>query len=1071
MKSGNYRWDKRLSNHRATVSCWSLEMKFAVVGFCFLLSLFSTGRVFAQGSSGYPRSDYWLAMAEFYEGEFRSAATGFNRASRVKSPEGEWIDSVCHRAMLGECFYQMGQARQALQQYDMALSLFANNPQWMLRLHMPNVLPQSFRPTQRVTWGPSTRQVVLGKTPDAVTIFRGRLDNFLALQQGGVIQPAMLTPINAREIVRCLTLSIRRRTELLGVTCRLSPLTNRVVEALESRPAAPNHWTQGWISLMLGAAKHSVGNSQAAVSELQASISFGRLDHELSGLALLELGKLAFEQKQYQQAANYFKEATIMAAIYEGYDVIEEAVRWGIKNQSAGELPGAFPGMAEIAGYARLESEWLEASTYTSMAESAVASEQHQQADIFLKKAQVVINRADMGSGEIGARLLFVNALSAFQKRELSAGQQVMSQLLKYQSDASPWLLQIAHADALFKNGSITEKTADLVYARVLRDPGPIDWVYSPRDTLKYLLSDHELTMERWFELAMNRKETERAVEITDRIRRHRFYKTLPMGGRALSLRWILEGPEDLLSQNAQQQRQALLNRYPDYQHNRQVLDQLLTKVADLPLDPQQPDDAGVQQQTFSLLTQGTTYQESYLSRMALEPNPAEFCFPPLYNMKQFKANLPPNQVVISFFGTKRTLYGFMLSNEKYQSWRIGSPAAILTALRTMYRQMGHFDGNTQVTPAILAKEDWKQSLAKIQNAIFGNVQENPFDAGRQVVIVPDGFLWYVPFELLPLGENPLIATHQVRYSPTVSLVLGDGRNNRPVTRTSVVDGPFALDDDEALRAELLKGFTDRINTAEVLPVQFPGTGAQLGPISNQMVVFQDLVGTQSASFDWSVVPGRTDSSLKQWMRIPWSGCDVVCLPGFRTGAEAGLKQHGGGNEIFLAAVGMLASGSRTVALSRWRVGGESTYKLMGDFLEKSRDVQADQAWQIAINTLRSGKSDPEKEPRARDFNAPIDTSHPFFWSGYLLIDISSAANEAVPIEQLKMEQAVEANAAANANGNGNAIANPNGGQVGNKVILGNPNAGGLNLKPKEDGKKDDKPVEFKPPDFLKGNK
>ena len=97
------------------------------------------------------------------------------------------------------------------------------------------------------------------------------------------------------------------------------------------------------------------------------------------------------------------------------------------------------------------------------------------------------------------------------------------------------------------------------------------------------------------------------------------------------------------------------------------------------------------------------------------------------------------------------------------------------------------------------------------------------------------------------------------------------------------------------------------------------------------------------------------------------------------------------------------------------------------------------------------------------------DTAHPFFWSGYLLVDISSASNGAVPIEQLKIEKEVEADAVMNENGN--ADANPKGGQVGNKVILGNPNAGGLDLKPKGDDKKDDAPVEFKPPNFLKGNK
>ena len=147
-----------------------------------------------------------------------------------------------------------------------------------------------------------------------------------------------------------------------------------------------------------------------------------------------------------------------------------------------------------------------------------------------------------------------------------------------------------------------------------------------------------------------------------------------------------------------------------------------------------------------------------------------------------------------------------------------------------------------------------------------------------------------------------------VRYSPTVSLVLGDGRNQRPITRTSVVDGPVALEDDEQLRAELLKGFTDQINTAEVLPVEFPGTGAQLGPLSNQLIVFQDMAGTHTPTYEWSVTPRRAGSTLNDWMKIPWSNCDIICLPGYRTGVESGLKQHAGGNEIFLATVGMPVS-------------------------------------------------------------------------------------------------------------------------------------------------------------------
>ena len=248
-----------------------------------------TAKLQAQGSSGYPRADYWAAMAEFNEGEFRSAATAFNRTSRIKTAEGEWIDGICHRAMLGECFYQMGQSRQALQQYDMALSLFASNPQWMMRLYMPNVMPQSFRSTRKVTWGPSSRQMALGKTPSSVTIFRGRLDNFLVLQQGGTVH----TKCSCRSTLKLFDVLVCQfdAEPSLGVTCRLSP-HEPCGGSIRNTSGSTQSLDSGVGRLMLGLAKHSVGDSQAAVVELQSSISFGRMDHEL-GLALLELGKLA----------------------------------------------------------------------------------------------------------------------------------------------------------------------------------------------------------------------------------------------------------------------------------------------------------------------------------------------------------------------------------------------------------------------------------------------------------------------------------------------------------------------------------------------------------------------------------------------------------------------------------------------------------------------------------------------------------------------------------------------------------------------------------------------------------
>jgi hypothetical protein len=87
-------------------------------------------------------------------------------------------------------------------------------------------------------------------------------------QHGGVVQPATLYSIQVQEIVRATTLAIRRRTELLGPTCRHDPLTSELVTVLSRRPGAPNHWSEAWIDVQLGLAlelglpviKHSDGD-------------------------------------------------------------------------------------------------------------------------------------------------------------------------------------------------------------------------------------------------------------------------------------------------------------------------------------------------------------------------------------------------------------------------------------------------------------------------------------------------------------------------------------------------------------------------------------------------------------------------------------------------------------------------------------------------------------------------------------------------------------------------------------------------------------------------------------------
>ncbi len=81
------------------------------------------------------------------------------------------------------------------------------------------------------------------------------------------------------------------------------------------------------------------------------------------------------------------------------------------------------------------------------------------------------------------------------------------------------------------------------LYGELLRDPLPIDWSIRNMEALAALSVPHD-SWENWFLVALEHKDHDTALEISDRARRHRFFSSLGYGGRLESLRWILESPK-----------------------------------------------------------------------------------------------------------------------------------------------------------------------------------------------------------------------------------------------------------------------------------------------------------------------------------------------------------------------------------------------------------------------------------------------------------------------------------------------------------------------------------------------
>jgi len=95
----------------------------------------------------------------------------------------------------------------------------------------------------------------------------------------------------------------------------------------------------------------------------------------------------------------------------------------------------------------------------------------------------------------------------------------------------------------------------------------------------------------------------------------------------------------------------------------------------------------------------------------------------------------------------------------------------------------------------------------------------------------------------------------------------------------------------------------------------------------------------------------------------------------------------------------MMSTGAQTILLSRWNVGGQSTLDIVREFVQELPHTTAADAWQRSVQVAMEMAVYPDAEPRvkASPNDPPLTAAHPFFWSGYLLIDAGAPAEEAEP--------------------------------------------------------------------------
>ena len=955
----------------------------------------------AQGSRSLPSDTYFLYFRSLHSGDYKKALDGFNDeiGGALKTVQSRWIDSICYYTMAGECYYRLGNLPKALESYNAALTVYVAYPTWMLQVSFPETVSPAA--VKQVPWGQSKRSTKVGDY-GSMRVQMGRLDNDEVIRKGGVVRAPYFISVNVHEVVRCTALAIRRRRELLGPVAAHDRLTEQVLSAASKRSSPPNHWSKGWSDLQFGMAMAAAGKTAQALGFLQSSLQVaGEFDHPMTGMTLLELGRLNLEAGDLAAAATLFEEATYSAAQYEDYSTIEEAFRFGQTTHLMANSRGVYPPLESAAAWSRNRSQELYASLLVLAAENVAVLGDSNKAGSLIGELRGRIARSSMAQTDIGSRMHYVEAMLNYRKGNSAEGDKLMSAAMQFYSSGSKWLFQIGLADSLYlsQTADIAPRAATQMYEILLRAPTAADWGMNPLECLAVLLTPHPGPFERWFEAALKRTgEFDESVEIADRARRHRFYSALPLGGRLLSLRWILEGPDEQLDKLALLQRQDLLARYDGYSKLADEAKKIREVLIREPLVAADQEEFKSQSALLAKLTKIGQAQEAILREIAVRREPAQTAFPPIRKTKDIQAAIPKGHLLLVFFSTSRNTYAFLYSNEKYARWQITAPGELQIRMANLFKAMGQVDPNRELTFSQLQDKSWRASALEVTKLLLQNSKVNLAEGCEELIVVPDGVLWHLPFELLQVGKSDdlvsLSTRSRVRYAPMASLALPLRHGRKENATTAVVLGKLYPRDEPEKSAASFEQLKAGVTGAVALSSSLPAPSPVYKSLFDGLIVLDDLNGTESA-FGWSPIPldkARAAGSLANWFSLPWGGPDYVILPGYHTAAETGLKRDASGEDIFLSACGLMATGTRTILLSRWRTGGQTSLDLVREFTQELPYSTAADAWQRSVQLVRESPINPSAEPRVKPSpQSELTTAeHPFFWAGYMLLDSGS---------------------------------------------------------------------------------
>jgi len=494
-------------------------------------------------------------------------------------------------------------------------------------------------------------------------------------------------------------------------------------------------------------------------------------------------------------------------------------------------------------------------------------------------------------------------------------------------------------------------------------DP-PIEvWRRDPVDGLAAVMIDTSAAHVNQVTLAVSTGYGEKLLQAIDDMLAARFHRQLPLGGRIAQVRAIARADEKDLPPAILEMRNAPGN----------------------PISEVRKAAAVGGKATLAAMTNAETKAcVAALSRVHLP----QVTLPTLEE-KAPAAKLPPKTGLLTFTSVGKRVYATLSAKNKIVMWTVNGSSRIPSEVAKLLRGIGVGKARGDRIPE---DESWKNDAVALRRLLIPEDTTITAEKFDELIIVPDGPLWYLPFDLLPFleADSPLFGEQmKIRYAATPALAIRPVSASPATNKVGIATGKFFAPRDLELNQQIADSIVDAVTNPLSLPDANNTPTALLGSEIGHLAIAapqtpntNNLLLTPMAPYEQRNPLGN----LAAWLRFPAQVPANVILAGFRT--PVGVGRMGDGSEVFGTLTALNVAGVRNVLMSRWAVGGNSTAVLLKEFLQELPFIGMNEAWQRAKLVLLGTNLDPAGEPlltQAEHDREGLTGKQPLFWSGYMI--------------------------------------------------------------------------------------